>query len=204
MINFTGASDTLFILSKVRIVPASKSLFWKLKSKSYSNIHGECASHLGILRVSASVQPPPHTHNYVQMSDLDDATTGTEHHTDDRHSSASKHFIILFHKTALLKHEVMWFSWWWLCAVKVSGSHIWLYDTNTPAGERSPSNHNIHISHSLSCLPAVCACISGIAVTIVTDWARAYACIHPNEMINTHLTHVFFGCYAGWCLVAEW
>lgn len=72
--------------------------------------------------------------------------------------------------------------------MKVSGSQIWLYDTNTPAGERSPSNHNIHISHSLSRLSVVRACISRIGVTIVTDWASAYASIHPNEMINTHLT----------------
>lgn len=56
--------------------------------------------------------------------------------------------------------------------------------------ERSWSNHNIHISHWLSCLHAVRACISGIGVTIVTNWASAYACIHPNEMINTHLTRL--------------
>lgn len=134
-----------------------------------------------------------HSHRMIWMTQLPNGIVQscTVHHTDDRHSSASARSITLFHKAALLIHEVSIHD-------AASGDCVlWRYLVHTSGCvtltcllEREAHQTTIYTFRPLSCLPAVHACISRIGVTTVTDWASAFACIHPNEMINTHLTRL--------------
>lgn len=146
------------------------------------------------------MQPPPHTHNYTHAHTLTEwfgwrnCQTGlfslaqciiqtTDIHL---HQHAPSLYFIKLH-------------YWYMksCDTARGDCVLWRYLVHTSGCvtltcllEREAHQTTIYTFRPLSCLPVVHACISRIGVTTVTDWASAFACIHPNEMINTHLTRL--------------
>lgn len=130
-----------------------------------------------------------HTHTLSQ-NDLDDATAKRDCSVLHSASYRWQTFICI----SFIK-----LHYWYMksCDTASGDCVLWRYLVHTSGCvtltcllEREAHQTTIYTFRPLSCLPAVHACISRIGVTTVTDWASAFACIHPNEMINTHLTRL--------------